>query len=136
MWLEEGQFLPNIIDTNIALVAKAARPESMKDFRPISLCNVIYKILSKVLANRLKKVLQYVSLILKLHSYQIYIICRLIYILFALNGCLLISTLINVVALSMGLTYVEAANPSVTSYLPMIAFYTCQITDYPKSLSC
>jgi hypothetical protein len=57
MWLEEGQFLPNIIDTNIALVAKAARPESMKDFRPISLCNVIYKILSKVLANRLKKVL-------------------------------------------------------------------------------
>jgi hypothetical protein len=57
MWLEEGQFLPNIIDTNIALVAKVARPESMKDLRPISLCNVIYKILSKVLANRLKKVL-------------------------------------------------------------------------------
>jgi hypothetical protein len=34
-----------------------------------------------------------------------------------------------VVALSMGLTYVEAANPSVTSYLPMIAFYTVRLSE-------
>ncbi|GAU24354.1 hypothetical protein TSUD_49430 [Trifolium subterraneum] len=56
-WHEEGHFPPDINDTNIALVAKVDRPESMKDLRPISLCNVVYKILSKVLANCLKCVL-------------------------------------------------------------------------------
>jgi hypothetical protein len=43
--------------TVIALVPKIKNPIAVTDFRPISLCNVVYKILSKILANRLKGIL-------------------------------------------------------------------------------
>jgi hypothetical protein len=43
--------------TNIALIPKVKNPKSVTDFRPISLCNGLYEIISKVLANRLKMVL-------------------------------------------------------------------------------
>ena len=43
--------------TNLTLIPKCTHPTSMKDLRPISLCNVVYKIRAKVLPNRLKVIL-------------------------------------------------------------------------------
>ncbi|KAL0003813.1 hypothetical protein SO802_011374 [Lithocarpus litseifolius] len=49
--------IADINKTNIALVPKKSSPTKMAEFRPISLSNVIYKIIAKVLSNRLKAVL-------------------------------------------------------------------------------
>ena len=56
-FLNTGNMLPDINYTHIVLIPKVKSPEKMFDFRPISMCNVIYKIISNVLANRLKLLL-------------------------------------------------------------------------------
>ncbi|KAL6179181.1 hypothetical protein ACLB2K_050697 [Fragaria x ananassa] len=56
-FLQSGQLLREINFTHICLIPKVPNPEHMSDLRPIALCNVIYKICSKVLANRLKLLL-------------------------------------------------------------------------------
>ena len=55
--LNSGSILKSINHTFIALIPKVKNPERVSEFRPISLCNVIYKIVCKVIANRLKPML-------------------------------------------------------------------------------
>lgn len=52
-----GRIDPCLNEVNICLIPKVERPRAMKEFRPISLCSVSYKIISKVICQRLKRIL-------------------------------------------------------------------------------
>ncbi|KAK3188191.1 hypothetical protein Dsin_027752 [Dipteronia sinensis] len=56
-YLNEGCSLEAINHTLVALIPKVKSPVKMVDFRPISLCNLIYKVVAKALVNRLRLVL-------------------------------------------------------------------------------
>jgi hypothetical protein len=53
-----SKFVKSINATFIALIPKKSGAVDLKDFRPISLVSGVYKIIAKVLANRLKKVVE------------------------------------------------------------------------------
>lgn len=52
-----GRIDPTLIETLIALIPKGDNPITFKEFCPISLCNTIYKILTKVQVNRNRPIL-------------------------------------------------------------------------------
>lgn len=52
-FLLHGHILKELNNIHITLIPKKY-PEKINDYRPISLCNVSYKFISKVLANRLR----------------------------------------------------------------------------------
>ena len=56
-FLSGGGIREGLCDLVIVLIPKTTSPQHLKNFCSISLCNVLYKIASKVLANHLKLVL-------------------------------------------------------------------------------
>jgi hypothetical protein len=54
---ERGEFVKSINSTFIALIPKVHGAKEIKDFRPISLVGGIYKIIAKVLTNRMRRVM-------------------------------------------------------------------------------
>ena len=54
---EIGRFVRSLNSTFIVRVPKKGRAEDFKDFRPISLVGSLYKLIAKVLAKRLKKIM-------------------------------------------------------------------------------
>ncbi|MCI21120.1 cytochrome P450 89A2-like, partial [Trifolium medium] len=51
---ENGKYDSKVCETLIVLLPKGDNQGSFKDFRPISLCNVTYKLISKIIVSRLR----------------------------------------------------------------------------------
>lgn len=56
-FMESDSNIQQINRTHVVLIPKVKTPQCLSQLRPISLCNVLYKMGSKVLANRLKPLL-------------------------------------------------------------------------------
>ena len=53
-----GRILKELNHTIIALIPKVRAPTCVIDYRPISCCNVLFKCISKIIANRIKESLK------------------------------------------------------------------------------
>lgn len=53
--------LENLNDTLLVLIPKVDSPELASQFRPISLCNVAYKIITKAIVNRIRPMMPYLT---------------------------------------------------------------------------
>lgn len=54
---ENRRLLQQLNATALDMVPKVDHPSKVTQFRPLACCNIIYKVISKVLAERLKRIL-------------------------------------------------------------------------------
>lgn len=84
-FLHTGHLVKEVNYTHVCLIPKVEHLQDMSQLCPIALCNVIYKICAKVIANRLKKFLPQI-----ISPYQsAFVPGRLITIIlkWLMNGC-------------------------------------------------
>lgn len=59
-WLRTKSIPGELNCTNVVLIPKKENACCLRDLRPIALCNILYKIMAKVLANRMNEVLPFI----------------------------------------------------------------------------
>lgn len=57
---------PQTNDSYITLIPKVDAPETMSNFKPIGLCNTIYKLITKIISSRIRPILS--TIIIPLQS--------------------------------------------------------------------
>ena len=57
-FFHSSKLVTELNHTLIALIPKVDSPETLSQFRPISLCNTFYKIIAKVLVKRIRPILK------------------------------------------------------------------------------
>jgi ribonuclease HI len=55
----KGKVIGALNSNFLTLIPKAANPTTFVDFRPIALCNLCYKLISKIIVNRIKPILSH-----------------------------------------------------------------------------
>ncbi|KAK4381223.1 Transposon TX1 uncharacterized protein [Sesamum angolense] len=56
-FFKTGRLFKQLNATLLTLIPKVRTPHSVADFRPISCCNVVYKVISKILVSRIREIL-------------------------------------------------------------------------------
>lgn len=72
--LKVGDVRPELVEVLLVLIPKKDNPESIRKIRTISLCNVTFKLITKVLVNRLKNVIAEWFLLIKAASSRVVIL--------------------------------------------------------------
>lgn len=57
-FFQTGCMPKTINETHIRLIPKINRPKEVADYNPIALCNVYYKVISKLLSKRMQPLLE------------------------------------------------------------------------------